>query len=194
MTRITKSKFLITAGLTALLCVLLSPGARADGTGLGDVTITLPTISGSAGDTIVVLGSLANSSSNTLDFTNDFVSASNPTVLTGLGDVFFNSLLSTGPGSINGNSTLTGVDLFTIFIASDAIPGLYVQNTYVLEGGPDASCSGLIADPSLCSVQLASVNFTVNVQGAVPTPEPGTLLLLASGLLAGLLGIRRAAQ
>jgi hypothetical protein len=193
MTRITKSKFLITAGLTALLCVLLSPAARADGTGLGDVTITLPTISGSAGDTIVVLGSLTNSSSNTLDFTDDFPTVSNPTVLTGFGDAFFNSLLSIGPGSINGNSTLAGVDLFTIFIASDAAPGLYVQNTYVLEGGPDTSCSGLIVDPSLCSVQLGSVNFTVNVQGIVPASEPGTFLLLASGLLAGLLVIRRAA-
>jgi hypothetical protein len=193
MTRITKSKFLITAGLTAVLCVLLSPAARADGTGLGDVTITLPTISGSAGDTIVVLGSLTNSSSNTLDFTDDFPTVSNPTVLTGFGDVFFNAFLSIGPGFIGGNSTLTGVDLFTIFIASDAAPELYVQNTYVLEGGPDASCSGLIVDPSLCSVQLGSVNFTVNVQGPVVTPEPGTLMLLASGLLAGLLILRRAA-
>jgi hypothetical protein len=194
MTRITKSKFLITAGLTALLCVLLSPAARADGTGLGDVTITLPTISGSAGDAIVVLGSLTNSSSNTLDFTDDFPTVSNPTALTGFGDVFFNSLLSIGPGSINGNSTLTGVDLFTIFIASDAAPGLYVANTYVLEGGPDASCGGIVVDPTVCSVQLGNVSFTVNVQGAVPTSEPGTLLLVASGLLAGLLVLRRATQ
>lgn len=193
MTRITKSKFLITAGLTALLSLLLSPTAKADGTGLGDVTITLPAISGSAGDTIMVLGSLTNSSSNTLDFTDDFVTVNNPIALTGLGDVFFNALLGTGPGSIDGNSTLVGVDLFTIFIASDAAPGLYDQNVYVLEGGPDASCS-VIVDPTLCSVQLGRVEFTVIVQGALPTPEPGTMMLLASGLLMGLMLIRRAAQ
>jgi hypothetical protein len=193
MTRISKSKFLIAAGLTALLCVLLSPAAKADGTGLGDVTITLPTISGSAGDTIVVLGSLTNSSSNTLDFTDDFVSVNNPPALTGFGDVFINALLFAGPGSINGISMLTGVDLFTIFIASDAAPGLYDQNFYVLEGGPDPSCS-VVVDPSLCSVQLDKVNFTVDVQGALPTPEPGTLMLLANGLLAVVVIIRRAAQ
>jgi PEP-CTERM motif len=193
MTKITKSKFLITAGLTALLCVLLSPAAKADGTGLGDLTITLPTISGSAGGTIVVLGSLTNSSSNTLDFTDDFVSVNDPTALTAFGDVFFNSLLRTGPGSIDGNSTLTSVDLFTIFIASDAAPGLYDQNFYVLEGGPDASCN-VIVDPSLCNVQLGSVEFSVNVQGPVTTPEPGTFLLLTSGLLVGVLLMRRPIQ
>jgi hypothetical protein len=43
-------------------------------------------------------------------------------------------------------------------------------------------------------VQLGSVEFTVDVQGAVPTPEPGTLLLLASGMVAGLLVLRRMTQ
>jgi len=193
MTRIAKSKFIIAAGLMALLGVLLSPAAKADGTGLGDVTISLPTITGSAGETFTVFGSLTNSSSNRLDFTDDFVTFSNPKALTGFGDVFFNSLLDAGPGSIGGNSTLTNVDLFKIIIAGDAAPGLYVLNTYVLEGGPDVSCN-VAFDPSLCSVRLGTVQLTVNVQGSVPTPEPGTLMLLASGLLAALLGFRRAAQ
>lgn len=190
MTRIIKRKFFINAGLLVLLCALVSPGVRADGTGLGDVTITLPTISGSAGDTITVLGSLTNTSANTLDFGGDFVST-NSTAISGLGDVFFNGLLGFGPSSIAGNSTLTGVDLFTIVIATTAAPGSYDLNFYDLLGGTDAACN---LDPTLCGVQLGSVEFTVNVQGAVPTPEPGTLLLLASGLLAGLLVIRRAAQ
>jgi hypothetical protein len=194
MTRIVKSKFLYGAGLLGLLCALLAPGARADGTGLGDVTITLPAISGSPGDVIVVIGNLSNASSNALDFTDDFVTVHSPTAIAGLGDVFFNFLLSTGPGSIDGNSTLTGVDLFTILIASDAAPGLYDQNAYVLDGGPDASCSGLTFDPTVCSVQLGKVEFTVNVQGPVGTSEPGTLMLLGTGLLTGLLIIRRVAQ
>jgi PEP-CTERM motif len=192
MNRITKSKFLISAGLMALICVLLSPAAKADGTGLGDVTITFPTITGSAGDIITVLGNLTNSSSNTLDFTDDFVTINNPTALSGIGDVFFNASLNVGPGSIGG-TTLTGVDLFTILIATDAAPGLYDQNFYILEGGPDASCN-IIVDPSLCSVQLGRIEFAVNVQGPVTTPEPGTLMLLASGLLAALLVIRRTVQ
>jgi hypothetical protein len=43
-------------------------------------------------------------------------------------------------------------------------------------------------------VQLGTVEFTVNVQGVVPTPEPGTLMLLGGGLLAGLLLFRRLVQ
>ncbi len=190
MTRITTSKFTIGAGLLALLCALLSPAARADGTGLGDVTITLPAISGSAGDTITVLGSLTNNSANTLNFGGDFVSP-NSTAISGLGDVFFNGFLGFGPSSIGGNSTLTGIDLFTIFIATDAAPGSYDLNFYDLLGGTDAACN---LDPTLCGVQLGSVEFTVDVQGAVPTPEPGTLLLLASGMVAGLLVLRRMTQ
>jgi hypothetical protein len=190
MIGITRSKFIISAGLLALLCVLLSPAVRADGTGLGDLTITLPTISGSAGDTIVVLGTLTNTSANTLDFANDNLFLNNSTALGGVADAAFNAFLGFGPGSIGGNSTLTGVDLFTVIIAPDAAPGPYDVNFYDLFGGTDANCT---ADPTLCGVELGTVEFTVNVHGAVPTPEPGTLMLLASGLLAGLLILRRAA-
>lgn len=190
MTGITKSKFLIGAGRLVLLCVLVSPAARADGTGLGDVTITLPTISGHAGDSFVVFGTLANASSNTLDFGADSVSFNN-TAISGFADVYINALLLAGPGSIGGNSILTGVDLFTVTIASDAPSGLYGVNFYDLIGGTDAGCSAII--PS-CGVRLGTIEFTVDVQGNVSTPEPGTLALLISGLLAGLLILRRTAH
>jgi hypothetical protein len=189
MTKIMKSKFLASAGLLALLCALLSPGVRADGTGLGDLMITLPTISGNPGDMITVFGNLTNTSSNTLDFGNDFVTP-NSTAIVGVGDVAFNAFLDLGPASITGNSTLTGVDLFTITILTHT-PGLYDVNFYEVHGGTDANCT---LDFTKCGVQLGKVEFAVNVQGVVPTPEPGTLILLASGLLAGLLVIRRAVQ
>jgi len=190
MTGITKSKFLTSAGLLTLLCVLLPPVVRADGTGRGDVIITLPTISGGAGDAIVVFGKLTNTSSNTLDFANDSLTPNN-TAIGGVADLAFNGFLGLGPNSIGGNSTLTGVDLFTIFIANDASPGLYDVNFYDLLGGTDANCT---LDFSLCGAQLGTVEFAVNVQGVVPTPEPGTLVLLVVGLLAGLLVIRRGWQ
>jgi hypothetical protein len=191
MTGIMKSKFLTSAGLLALFCALLSPGAWADGAGLGDLTITFPTISGSAGDTIVVSGILKNNSSNTLDFANDSVTFNNHSALGGVGDAAFNAFLGLGPSSIGGNSTLTGVDLFTVFIATDAAPGLYDVNFYDLLGGTDANCS---ADFTLCGVQLGTIEFTVNVQGAVVTPEPGTLMLLVSGLVVGILVLCRTAH
>lgn len=189
MTRIMKSKFLISAGLLALLCALLSPAVRADGTGLGDLTITLPTISGSAGATIVVLGNLTNSSLNTLDFGSDSVAFDNKTALNGSADFVLSTIFGPNPSSIGENSTLTGVDLFSVMIANNAAPGLYNLNFYDLLGGTDAGCT-----LGFCGVQLGTIEFSVNVKGVVATPEPGTLLLLASGLLAALLVIRRATQ
>jgi len=188
MTGITKSKFIISAGLLALFCALLSPGVRADGTGLGDLTITLPTISGSAGDTIVVGGTLTNSSSNPLFFSSDSVTFNN-TAMSGTADVAFNGIFDPTLLTIAGSSTQTLSDLFTVFIAPGATPGLYDMNFYDLLGGIDPACT-----LGFCGVQLGTVEFSVNVQGPVPTPEPGTLLLLASGLLAGMLVVRRAAQ
>jgi hypothetical protein len=189
MTRIMKRKFLTSAGLLALLCALLSPAARADGTGLGDLTITLPAISGSAGDTIIVGGILSNTSSNALYFSTDSVTFNN-TAISGTADVAFNGLFDPTILTIAGNSTQTVSDLFTVFIANDATPGLYDMNFYDLLGGTDPTCASF----GLCGVQLGTAEFAVNVQGAVPTPEPRTLMLLASGLLVGLLVIRRVTQ
>ena len=119
MTEIMKNKFLIAAGMLALLGVLLSPAARADGTGLGDVTIILPTISGNAGDTIIVGGTLTNSSSNALYFSADSVTF-NETPITGTADLAFNGIFDPTLLTIAGNSSMSVTDLFTVFIANDA--------------------------------------------------------------------------
>ena len=193
MTGILKRKFTISAGLLALLCALVCPTVRADGTGLGDLTITLPTISGMAGQQFTVFGTLTNSSASTLYFSTDSVTFNNP-AFQGTPDVAANGFLGLllgldlGPTSINGNSTLTGVDLFTVMIPTGTAPGLYGVNFYDLLGGIDPACTPL----GLCGVQLGTVEFSVNVQAPVTTPEPGTLLLFASGLLAVFFLIRRA--
>lgn len=188
MTGNTKRKFIISAGLLALLWALLSPGVRADDTGLGDLTITLPTITGNAGDTIIVGGTLTNSSSSPLFFSSDGVTFNN-TALSGTADVAFNGIFDSTLLTIAGSATQQPLsDLFTVFIAPGTAPGLYDMNFYDLLGGIDPACT-----LGSCGVQLGTVEFSVNVQGPVPTSEPSTLLLLASGLLAGLLVIRRAA-
>jgi hypothetical protein len=195
MTGILKRKFTISAGLLALLCALVCPTVRADGAGLGDLTISLPTISGMAGQQFTVFGTLTNSSSSPLYFSSDSAIFNN-LAIQGSPDVAFNGFLglllgmNLGPTSINANSTLTGVDLFTVFIPTGTAPGMYNTNSYDLQGGVDPTCT-----LGFCEVQLGTVEFSVNVQAPVTTPEPGTLLLLlASGLLSGLLVIRRAAQ
>jgi hypothetical protein len=189
MTGILKRKFTMGAGLLALLGALVCPTVRADGTGLGDLTITLPTISGIVGQQVIVGGTLMNSSTNTLYFANESLNFTSLTVPLQQTDVVTNAFFGGGPGSIDGGSTLPVTDLFR-FTIPDVPAGSYDLNSYDLLGGTDPNCA---IGTGVCDVLLGTVSFTVNVQGTVRTPEPGTLLLLASGLLAGLLVIRHAA-
>jgi hypothetical protein len=145
-----------------------------------------------AGQQFTVFGTLTNNSANTLFFSTDSVTFNSPAIQ-GTADVATNGFLGLllgldlGPTSINANSTLTGVDLFTIIIPNGTAPGSYRMNPYDLFGGVDPTCT-----LGFCGVQLGTVEFSVDVQAPVTTPEPGTILLLASGLLAGLLVVRRA--
>jgi hypothetical protein len=181
MARTTKTKFLTLAGLVALLCVLCTPAARADG-----LTITLPAITGNAGDTITVLGALTNNGSDPLYFSSDTPNIADPTGAIGaLPNLAFNAFFGLGPSFIDGNATLSGVDLFTIFIAADAAPGVYAANLYNIAGGSDPACA-----VGTCDTLLGTVAFDVTVQNPIGVPEPGTLTLLASVLLA-LAALRR---
>jgi hypothetical protein len=72
------------------------------------------------------------------------------------------------PLSLDPSNSFTG-DLFTVSLPSVLIPGTY-NGFFEILGG---------ADPAAQSV-LAIVNFQVNAPA--PVPEPGTWLLLATGL------------
>jgi len=185
MTGILKRKFAISIGLLALLCALVCPTGRADDIGLGDLTISIPTISGMPGQQLIVGGILMNSSTSALYFVNESLNFTSLTVLFQQTDVVLNAF-DGGPGSIDGGATLPVLDLFRFTIPDGTPPGMYDLNSYDLLGGTDPNCT-------FDCVILGTGSFTLNVQGTVPTPEPGTLLLLASGLLAGLLVVRRAA-
>jgi hypothetical protein len=186
MMGITKTKFLAAAGLLALLCTLWTPAVRADA-----LEITLPTITGSAGDTIVVFGDLTNTGSSTLFFGTDTlnINPGNGAALQGTADLALNALLGIGPSFI-GTSPLTAVDLFTIFIAADAAPGVYTVNSYNVTGGSDPGCAD-----GTCGTLLGNVSFDVTVTGPVGVSEPSTLALLAAAVLATtlLLSLRRTA-
>ena len=72
--------------------------------------------------------------------------------------------------------------LFTVQIAKDAVPGTCSDNLFALLGGTDpVACSGGTLG---CEANLGTLNFSVQVQKQISTPEPGSLLLIASVLVA----------
>jgi hypothetical protein len=79
---------------------------------------------------------------------------------------FFNTFpLSLGPKGL-----FSGL-LFSVSLPSNIAVGLY-KGTFDLLGGANGDAQNV----------LAVVNFNVNVPGSSPVPEPGTDLLLTTGL------------
>ena len=67
------------------------------------------------------------------------------------------------------------IALFNVDLAPGLAPGTYT-GVFSILGGADGGTDTAFAD-------LADVNFTVIVTGPTVTPEPGTILLLATGLV-----------
>ena len=92
---------------------------------------------------------------------------------------FFNNF----PLSLNPNGLFSGL-LFTVSLPSNITAGIY-KGTFDLIGGANGDAQNL----------LAVVAFNVNVPGSSPVPEPGTDLLLSTGLAGlGALVRRRSAS
>ncbi len=80
--------------------------------------------------------------------------------------LFNNFLADLNPGDSETN------ELFTVTIPTGTLAGLY-SGVYQLQGGADGNALGVIG----------TVDFTVDVQSPVAaTPEPGSWVLLASGM------------
>jgi hypothetical protein len=166
----------LVAVLAAMICVWISPAARAD-----DLTITVAPVSGLAGSTIIVGGNVTNTSNET-----DYLSADELTNLSSVvdgadstADVAFNAFLNDTTVQIAAGQTIPFVDLFTITILASAPPGSDSGDTYVWLGGSDPSCA-----LGGCTQQLGLASFHVDVLTPATIPEPGTLGLMAVGLLA----------
>jgi hypothetical protein len=156
------------AVMTALLTVGLSAAAHAD-----TITFTLdnPTqiISGQAGGTLTYEVTVTAPPSNSADV---FLNGDSANVGVGLSlddtDFFANAPFFLAPGDTD------TFDEFTVTVPAGTTPGIYSGFFEVL-GGADGNAGN----------PLGTVDFVTNV-----TPEPGSFVLLGSGLV-GLVGVVR---
>jgi hypothetical protein len=156
-------RILAHAILAIFFGILLSLSTRADG-----LTLSLSTVvSGSPGANITVDGTITNDGADTVYLNSEDFTLGSSSFLNGdVTDFFLNAPLSLNPGTGSGL-----IALFTFDTAAGTSRGTYSGNFLDIIGG---------ADPSDFTDVLASAEFPVSVTA---TPEPGTPLLLFSGLL-----------
>jgi hypothetical protein len=82
--------------------------------------------------------------------------------------------LTNFPFFLNPSESSGPFALFNVLIDPAALPGTYDFNTFSALGGLDGSTFDT----------LGTADFSVTVLGASPVPEPGTIVLFVSGLLA----------
>jgi type 1 fimbria pilin len=146
--------------IAALL--MLAPALRADGV---DVSIT--PVSGLAGSSVEVVGTVTNNTSSTVFLNGDTFSVTGPDLSLDDTDFFSNAPFSLDPSQSSGP-----FDIFTIDIGALATPGVISPNFFSILGGSDGGASDVIG----------TVMFDVTVQGTAPVPEPSELLLLLFGI------------
>src|SRR5271157_822509 len=166
-------KFSMALLLAGALLLLSVPVVRADSF---DVTLSQTSFTVVQGTTTIdVFGTITNTSAtDTLSLDGDGLSGVSP--------ITFNDLFYTNPSvpltlAAGANSGL--IDLFQIVLDPSIAVGSYLSNSYYIFG----------SDPNGNNVSSNTALFDVNVTPPIATPEPGTLLLLGSGL--ALLAARR---
>jgi hypothetical protein len=156
-----KNRLWSPVGAIAVL-LMLAPTLRADGV---DVSVT--PVSGVAGSSVEVVGTVTNNTSSTVFLNGDTFSVTGPDLSLDDTDFFLNAPFSLDPSQSSGP-----FDIFTIDISALATPGVITPNFFSILGGSDGGASDVIG----------TVMFDVNVQGTAPVPEPSELLLLLFGI------------
>ena len=138
--------------------------ARAASVG---ISLSQSTLSGTAGSTLTFVATLTNLSTSTVFLNGDSSTTVSPSLV-----VSDNPFLNNAPPSLAAGASSGPFALFTVTIANGTAPGTYSLNDFTILGG--ATGSDLTA--------VGSASFTVTV--LAPVPEPGTLVLVGSGLVA----------
>jgi PEP-CTERM motif len=148
--------------LTLLAMLFLSSAAHGDSI---SIALTQTVQTGAPGTTLTFDATLANLTSGTVFLNGD--AATTPTSSFTIDD---NPFLTNAPLLLAGGASSGPFALFNVSIAPGTTPGTYSFNIFSILGGSTS------ADFN----SLGSAQFNVNVS---PVPEPGTILLLGSGLL-----------
>jgi len=132
------------------------------------LTLSVSPVSGAAGTTVAVDGTIASIGSTTFFLNNEGFT---------LGSSFFSNgditdFLLNSPLSLDGGTDTGTIALFTFDIANGTPAGSYMGNFLDIIGGPGPNDQNL----------LASTEFTVTVTPVTSAPEPGTLALSSVGL------------
>src|SRR5215469_16787753 len=157
----TSKHALFAAALAGLLVV--STRARADSI---QISLSQSTLSGTAGSTLVFDATLTNLSTSTV-FLNGDTSSTSSLLLT----VNDNPFLNNAPLSLAAGASSGTFEIFDVIIAAGIAPGVYTLNDFTILGGVGGSDL----------TPVGSATFTVDVLS--PVPEPGTLVLVGSGLI-----------
>jgi hypothetical protein len=157
MDRIRYSCFII-----AFLSFLVTSGMAQD---IG-IVLSQGTLSGVAGTTLTIDATLTNSSSSTIFLNGDSYTTASPFLTVSDNPFLNNAPLSLGAGASSGPFAI-----FTVVIAPGTPAGIYSLNEFTILGG----LTNVDFNPA------GSASFTVDVS---PVPEPGTMVLLTSGLVA----------
>jgi hypothetical protein len=159
----------------AILAAVLLPCISASADTL-TITLDSPTLSGSPGDTLQFLGTLTNTTSDTV-FLNDvnFNLASIPSGSIDNSPFFANAPLSLdAAGSLDGGFTSGDIELFDVTIPDPFTAGNY-DGTFQVLGGVDGNAQDI----------LGTVDFTVQVAGpASAVPEPASFGFMAAAFVA----------
>jgi hypothetical protein len=162
-----KQRNVVHLAMATLFVLFFASAARADSV---DVTLIETSQTATAGSTITFDATLSNRSSTDTIFLNGDSSITSSLLLT-VDDTPFltNFPLSLDPSEVSGPYAL-----FNVIIDPSTPAGSYDFNSFSILGGLDGNTFDTIG----------TADFSLTVASTVPITEPGTLVLVFSGLLA----------